>query len=313
MKKTACLLSDSAFSKSGILKAFPLIMVILFLFIPNFAPALDLKVLGGAANTAFDQEREEPIGSERFEPALYPFGLVSIDGDYSDMISYHVAYERDPILRNRVLGNIGLNLSIVHLDFGPFLGIYNTKDKIIDMGLSAGIGIELPGIFYVNLKGASTFISTFTLPGDYLEQNGEVKLGFWVPHVLFTLSANSRSFTELDTEDLLTKDELNRFQFAMDIFSKNIPYTICFNTGFQMLKRSYTPSSGSSATEEFRWAYVGFETTWRVIPELQLIFGATIPVYNWSIDPLRKPANTSVMFETYTGFVWTIPEGKNWK
>jgi hypothetical protein len=280
--------------------------------IPGTLHALDLRLFGGAGNLSFDPERKTTFGSEgaRFEPCLFPFGLISLEGTYSSMVDYRVSFERDPVLRNRVLAAAGFTFSFLRLEFGPFMGVFNTDEQIINPGIAAALGLEFPGILFGSLKGASTIGSPALFSGDFMQQTGEIAMGFWVPYVVCTLSISNKSFTGRKTGDLLIKDEHTRYQFRADVFTKNVPYTIRVDMGYQSLKRSYSPGGNDAETDELKSVYAGFEGTYRIVPSFQLILGMEMPVYIWGEKPLKGPERQTLMYQFQAGFVWTLPAAK---
>jgi hypothetical protein len=271
--------------------------------------AVDLRFFGGMGNLSFDAERETAFSSEgkRFEPNSYPFGLISLEGEYSDRVDYKVSFVRDPVLRNRMLASAGFTFSFLRLEAGPFMGLFNTGEQVISPGVTAALGLEFPGILFGSLKGASTIGSLALFSGDFIQEAGEIAVGFWVPYVVCTLSISDKSFTERKTEDLLIKDEHIRYQFRADVFTKNVPYTVRVDLGYQSLKRSYSPDGKDSETDELKSVYAGFEGTYRITPAFQFILGAELPVYVWGEKPLKGPERETVMYQFHAGFVWTLP------
>jgi hypothetical protein len=284
----------------------------LAIIIPGTLHALDLRIFGGPGNLSFDPERETTLGSggSRFEPSLFPFGLISLEGTYSGMVDYRVSFERDPVLRNHIFAGAGFTFSFLRLEFGPFMGVFNTSEQIINPGIAAEVGLEFPGILFGSLKGASTIGSPALFSGEFMQETGEIAIGFWVPYVVCTLSINSKGFTERKSGDLFIKDEHTRYQFRADVFTKNVPYTIRIDMGYQSLKRSYSPDGKNSETDELRSVYAGFEGTYRIIPSVQLILGMEMPVYIWGEKPLKGPERTAFIYQFHAGFVWTLPAAK---
>jgi hypothetical protein len=271
--------------------------------------ALDLRVMGGAGNAFFDPERTRTLGSggNRFEPSLSPFGLLSLEGDYSDTVDYAASYDRDPVLRNRVLANVGFDFSFIKLEFGPFAGLFNTAERVVRPGIAAALKLEYPGIIFGSLQGSSTIGSPVLFSGDFIQESGEVAFGFWIPHVICTFSIANKSFTERKNDELVTKDELNRFQFQADVFAKNVPYTVRIDLGYQSLKRLYSQAGSDFETDELKSIFIGFEGTYRINSLFQLFLGAEMPVYAWGEKPLRGPERPIVMYQFHAGFVCTFP------
>jgi hypothetical protein len=273
--------------------------------------ALDLRVLGGMGNLSFDPGREAAVGAgARIGPSIYPLGAVSLDGKFSEIADFSFTYERDPLLKNRLLANLGVQFGAAKLDFGPFLGLFNGGGQFLNPGVTAALGFEFPGIIFGSLEAASSIGSLAALPGEYLQQTGEIALGFWVPYVVCTLSVNTRAFTQRKSDTLVIKDEATRYQFRADMFTKNVPYTVYIDLGYQSLKRSYAPSGSPSEGDELKSLYAGFELTYQFVPAFRMLLGAEMPVYAWGEHPLKGPERSVFLYEFRAGFIWTLPEKK---
>ncbi|MDR1240106.1 MAG: hypothetical protein LBK27_08320 [Treponema sp.] len=276
------------------------------------AYTLDLHILGGLGNLAFEPGLEASLGAAgtRFNPHLFPLGLISLEGKFSELADFAFTYERDPLLQNRLLASVGVHFGAAKLDFGPFIGLFNGGGQFLNPGVAAALGFEFPGILFGSLEAASSIGSLAALPGEYLQQTGEVSLGFWVPYVVCTLSVNTRAFTQRKSDTLLIKDERTRYQFRADVFTKNVPYTVYIDLGYQAVRRSYIPSVGASAGDELKSLYAGFETSFRVHPAFRLLLGAEMPVYAWGDYPLKGPDRSVFLYEFRMGLIWTLPGKK---
>jgi hypothetical protein len=282
------------------MKILQLILTGFLLALPLGGFALDITVTGGLGNVNFDPKSQESLGQGVFSPsALYPLGQLRVDWDYSEAIHCGAAIERDPLLRNMISTNVGFTTGPVRLDMGPFMGVFNTSNDNITPGISAAAGLELPGIIFGSFKVSSTIGAGVKKPGDYIQEGGEITLGFWAPHVIAALSVTSRGFTEQLTEALVTMDERIRYQMGVDVFAKNVPYTVHIDMGYQSLKRSYI--AGAVQTDELRSIYAGFEAVFTVRPSIKLILGAEAPIYSWGQAPMKAPPPTTVLFRAHTG------------
>ncbi|MDR1099047.1 MAG: hypothetical protein LBL28_01055, partial [Treponema sp.] len=274
-------------------------LLFFLILIPGRLPALELRLFGGAGNLAFDPAAEEALSDTagRFEPHLYPWGQISLAGKFSDMTDFRASYERDPLLGNRIVANVGIQFNAIRVDFGPFISPFNTKEQPISTGIAAALGFEFPGILFGSIQAASTIGSLATLPGEYVQQTGELSLGFWVPYVVCAFSINTKSFTQRKSDELLIKDDHIRYQFRADVFTKNVPYTVYIDMGFQSLKRSYIPSQAESVTDELKSIYIGFEGSYRIVPAFRLVLGMEMPVYAWGEQPLKSPEKNAVLYQ----------------
>jgi hypothetical protein len=282
------------------------VICLLFSGISAHIFGLDLKVSGGLGNNAFDPARELPLEADVFDPHYYPRILVDLKGEVSNLITFGACFERDPILRNRLIGTMGLNAGYVHLDMGPMVGIFNSGTKSFNPGISAAIRLEIPGILYGAVSTASTIGANLNIPGSYIHGEGEAALGVWAPYVLTVFSFRTRTYTESTGVQSSRSDEQTRYQLGTEIFSKNMPYTIHVDIGYQSLQRNYT-EAGVSSTDELRSVYVGLEGTFTINPMLKVLAGLEAPVYSWGAQPLKPPPANTMLFDAHAGVEFSFP------
>jgi hypothetical protein len=277
---------------------------------------MDLEISGGLGNMAFDPERESALGSEEgaFEGRLFPLGLVKVSGEIQKGLYYNGAFERDPLLRNRLSLTMGIKLDYINLEIGPVMGIFNSEDQIVNPGFSAGLGLEFPGIVFLNLKALSSLGSVLDITGNYLQKSAAISAGFWVPYVVCSFNLVTGNFVLEKKTNLLVEDSLTRYFFRADVFSKNVPYTCRVDLGYQAMSRSYSSyvvSGGGlgrdNQTDEFKALYIGLETSYMVNPAFKLLLGAEMPVYSWSVRPMKSPDKGNFLFQARAGVILTLP------
>jgi hypothetical protein len=194
------------------------------------------------------------------------------------------------------------------------MGLFNSEEQIVNPGFSAGLGLEFPGIVFVNLTASSSLGSILDITGSYLQKNAEISAGFWVPYVVCSFNLTARNFALEKKANLLIEDSLTRYFFRADVFSKNVPYTCRVDLGYQNLSRSYSYYSVSGGTsldrdsriDEFKSFYIGLETSYALSPALKLLLGAEMPVYSWSVWPMKSPDKESFLFEAHAGIILTL-------
>ena len=259
--------------------------------------ALDLTVTGGAGNFSFNTSSSSPLGADNFKGQFYPMGRITIEDQISDIFGYSATAERDPLYRNVLSCEMTINADFLKLSIGPLFSLFNSWDSFIRPGVSAGMGLEFPGFFFIDVKGGATFGSI--LEHDFTMETTRIALGVWLPNLLSTLSLTTGKFTE--NNGILTQDELLRISYRSDIHAKNVPYVFSFEMGYQYLKRSY-----NNTTEDLiRAVFLGFELDITVRHNLTVIIGAETPIFVWGKDPLER-ARGHWFFKAFTGFVWTI-------
>jgi hypothetical protein len=277
---------------------------------------MDLRVEGGAGNLHFDPESTGALGpaGKAFEPFINVEGLIQLDGSYGDHFIYRVGVERDGILNNRIITAAGFDLDYIRLDLGPFVGIFNTEEQLMNPGIAASFRFNIPGILFGSAAAASTLGGSLQSTGDYSQETGEFSLGFQVPHIIVTASLTEKRFSWQQNAAVLSRDELNRYNLFMEVFAKNIPYMVQINMGYQNLKCSYITNGidntaapslliNNTVTDELNSIYAGFEFVWQINSTLKVFLGMEAPVYTWGEAPLKGPAKDAFIFKAGGGLV----------
>jgi len=294
------------------------ITLIFILTFPLFS--LDLTLSGGIGDLAFDSGRTEAltaIPDGQFKPTFFPLILTKLRGEYGNF-SYNIGFERDPIMRNMLFANVKADFEYFFLEAGPILGLFNSSELLVSPGASIGLGFSIPGIIFAEASGLSTLGILMETTGNYFQRSGDLSAGFWVPYVVCSFNVNVRDYTVREQANLLIEDTSTRYFFRADVYTKNIPYTIRLDLGFQDLSRSYTSQKidgvnivRETQTDEFKSIFVGLEGSYTVNPELTIFLGGEMPVYSWGVRPMKDPPKSSFLFRAWTGFTWTLPAGKN--
>jgi hypothetical protein len=279
--------------------------------------ALDLEVSGGLGNLAFDREdsSSRSAANKAFAPHIFPLALVRVSGEYRGL-AYHAAFERDPLMGNRLSAAVRGELDFLFLEAGPFTGLFNTEKQPVNPGLSAALGMVFPGIAFVQAGGMSTLGNTLDARGTYSQLSGDISAGFWVPYVVCSLNVSTRNNTLRQEGNLLVEDETVRYFFRAEVYTKNVPYTIRLDLGYQSLRRSYTTEGVAGGNlvkdtqeDEVKSFYAGIEGTYTIRPGLKLLLAGELPVYFWGVRPLEDPPEGTVLFQFRTGIVLTLPGG----
>ena len=296
-----------------------LVLVFIYILVPRIF-SLELELTGGLGNLAFDKDRTSPLGDDdpaktgAFGPHLFPLAMAQLSGEFKGF-SYSAGFERDSLLRNRLFANVGLNLDYFSLEAGPVFGIFNSSKLPINPGISMGLGLEIPGIIFIRAHGSSTLGIFMDRTDNYFQQTGDLSAGFWVPYVICSLNMSVRNFTQREQANLLIEDELIRYFFRADVYTKNIPYTIRVDLGYQSLSRSYMTQSVSgtdivkdTATDELKSVFMGLEGSYTFSPALKFLLAGEMPVYSWSVRPMKDPSKNSFLFQASIGIIWTIAQ-----
>ncbi|MDR2095608.1 MAG: hypothetical protein LBP76_08840 [Treponema sp.] len=289
------------------------VLIILSMLFPAFLGAMDMRIEGWAGNLHFDPESTAALGPDgkAFEPFFNVDGLIQLDGNYGEHFIYRVGLERDGILNNRIITAAGFDLNYVRLYLGPFAGIFNTEERLMNPGIAASFRFDIPGILFGAAAVASTLGGSLQSPGDYSQEMGEFSLGFQAPHIIITAGITDKRFSRQQDTAVLTRDELSRYNVQFEIFAKNVPYMVHINMGYQNLKRSYITQSidmgappylvNNTVTDELNSIYAGFEFIYQINSKIKVFAGIESPVYAWGEAPLKSPAKDTFIFKAGGG------------
>ena len=294
------------------------LIISVLLFMTNPLYALDIGIIGGAGNLAFDPSLKTPLSDETnpkpFYPKLNPLVLATVSGE-SGFVTYGGGFERSPILRNRLFANIGIDLTYFKVEAGPFIGIFNSKDEIFNPGFSAGMRLEIPGIIFASVRASSSLGNALATTGSYTQKTGELTAGFWVPHVICSANLLTHNYALKEKPNLTIEDSLTRYFFRADVFMKNIPFTIKVDIGYALLKRSYYSQTITGTLppdlilstdvqgDEFKFIYLGLEGVYAFNPKIKLFLSGEMPVYSWSTPKMKNPKKGTFLFQAMGGVI----------
>jgi hypothetical protein len=276
----------------------------------GFLGAVEIELTAGVGNLAFDPDRKEPFDEElpQFTGHSFFMGNLNIKGTMLEKFGYNIRFNRDIILQNALSGSLVFDLDYVNFEFGPFIGILSTPEKVMNVGLTGGIGFAYPGIVFLSVKGASTIGTLFEYAGDYSQESGEIVIGCWLPYVIPSVSASIKNFTKLNEDFILIRDEYIRYQASAEIFAKNFPLTVRLDFGYETLARTYKDkrpdvdvgdlheSINDVRTDEIMAMFAGGEVKWQITKMLCFIAGYEMPIYTWSEKPVRKMISSDSFF-----------------
>jgi hypothetical protein len=300
-----------------------ILALIFTLFAASVIPVqgMELEVSGGLGNIYFNPENTEFLGDEEdpqpFAPGLLPIIRSIVSGEIGDTVYYSGGFEYDPILRNRVFANIGLRLGFLNIGAGTFIGILNTEETF-NPGVSAAFGLEFPGIFFANVQAMSS-IGGFQAVGSYSQRGGILTAGFWIPNIIFTLNLETRSYALQKEPNLLMEDRLTRYFIRADIYAKNNPFSFRLDIGYGSLVRSYTSQEIVEnedddgyfldrvvPADELKYIYMGLKAAYVINPLIKVFIAGEMPVYSWSVLPMKNPDKDKVLFQAQVGVVFSF-------
>lgn len=262
-------------------------------------------------NLAFGTDRKSPLSAEAkdFDGVWAYGGALEASERVGENFLFSAGLDRDPLLGNTIFTRIGYDAGFARISVGPFFGPFNTTDSVLTSGISTILRVEKPGIVYASFRSDSTIGAGLAATGDYVQEQGEILVGFWVPNLLVSARLASKAFTLRKTSDLTIADERTRYELVVEAFKKNVPYTVTLNMGYENLKRRYEGSTaGDDAADELGAAIVGMEVNVQATDYFRFILGAEGALYAWGIGDLGSPSNSRPFFTARAGITFVIPE-----
>jgi len=293
-----------------------LLTIILAALFTGLLFSFEIELSGGLGNLAFDKDLRSALSGPdiegTFDPKYYPLLLAQFTGEYNSLF-FSAGFSRDPLLRNRLYGNLRAGFDYFFIEAGPSIGIFNSPGLPINPGISAALGLSIPGKVFARAAALSTIGARTESAGGYSQLSGEVSAGFWVPHVICSLNMSMKNYALREEPNLLTEDDLKKYFFRADVFTKNVPFTMRVDLGFQNLSRSYSTQKidgGELVKEvtkdEFKSFIAGLEGVYTLNSHLKFYLGGEMPVYSWGKRPMKDPSKDTILFEAKMGVILNL-------
>jgi hypothetical protein len=288
---------------------FPAILV-LAAASPTFA--LDIGASFSLGNLGFATDRlitdtAFPGTASFLGPYLWGLNLSAAQ-PLSDNLRFEAGFIVDPVLRNLSYTLISYTEKIITVGVGPFFGFFNLlpdgRGVLLKPGITTEVKVELPGIAFVRFRSDSSIGGQLVSPGSYLQERGDVGIGFYVPNAICSLNLETRSFTQmLDTYQVV--DSITEYSLRTQIFQKNVPYRILLSLGYLTQSRTYldTPSVVHALNSIVGEGTLDFP----VAPYLTLSATFTGSIYDFSgVAPLATAVKPAFLFNSTVGMKLNI-------
>jgi hypothetical protein len=303
-------------------RGYLLLFLVLFLVPPAlFADAVNITVWGGVDMFAFNQEQQvpyflyeddEPVA---FVPSVYPIIHVELSGEFQGYVSWRLFYDRDALLRDSVTGEVGLSLGFFNLRVGPYLGIFNTTEVVVNPGVSVGLGLTWPGFFYFNADAALSVLSYAVDPGDYRQSSIKLEAGVWFPHIILSAGMTTLTYIVVPIDYLSIETTLTWLGGSLDFYSKNMPFVITLSGGSETLTRTiknaepaFQANNDPYPDEKLSAIVIGLGLEISFTPAFKLLVNGEYPIIS-ATAPLLAPQ--SIALRAYAGFELTFWSKEN--
>ncbi len=173
----------------------------------------------------------------------YLWGIRAVGSEQlSDQLSLNLEFSSDPILRNVGYTLLTYNDEFFSIRLGPFFGILNAPSTILQSGLSTTVRLFVPGITVLTLRSDNSLSGRLVVTGDYIQEQSELSVGFFVPNAIPTVYVRSKRYT-WKTVDGETVDSLTAYGLEADIFQKNIPFRVVVDFSYHDIARSFVAAA----------------------------------------------------------------------
>lgn len=211
---------------------------------------------------------------------------VGVSGrqELSDQIVLDLRFASDPILRNVGYTLLTYSDQFFSIRLGPFFGILNAPSSILQSGLSTTVEVFIPGAAVLTLRSDTSLSGRLVMTGDYIQEQSELGVGFFLENVIPTAYIRSKRYTWKTTSGE-TIDSLNQYGLETDIFQKNIPYGVVLDFAYQDVSRSFVDDAGTTV-HSYGALVVGTDLSVELFDTLTLRADLESSVYMFGTDAL---------------------------
>jgi hypothetical protein len=246
--------------------------------------------MGGMTNFTTDKTTVTPP-PEINDQVSTAIGSISLSGDFAKSMSYHFDLARDSLWRYYLSGEAVFRFSIFKLGGGSFFHYSETGAEILNPAVIGTVGIELPGLFFVEGRTIRTFQADLSKTGGIDYNYLSLSAGYWTQDLVAGFYYDSKKMEEKRTETLLVRDSLTRYFFHTGIYDKNRMWTINLDVGYEEMVSEMT-DAGTASIEVL---FAGLEVILHVSSSLSWHIKGEIPY------PFEYPASV-LWWKAATGF-----------
>jgi hypothetical protein len=182
------------------------------------------------ANLGFGSAATVP---SKFDSKAFDWGFnVYLKETMAEGFSIETGFDFDPILRNLAYSQIQYKTNVAVLGVGPFFGVFNSTASPLKSGLSTLIRLEVPGAAFFSVRSDSSLGGGIINIGDYLQERNEIAVGFYVLNAICSLNMNTKQYQQKTDSGNLASG-FTEYSFKIDLFKKNVPYTLMLNFAYQ--------------------------------------------------------------------------------
>jgi hypothetical protein len=270
----------------------------LLIIAPSVLLAVDLSLNAQFSN--FDFARDRAANETSLPPSelLWSIG-ASGRQELAEDIFVDFAYRNDPILRRQFFTRLQYTDEFFRFIFGPFFGLWNAPETILQSGLSTTVELFVPGLITVSLRSDTSLSARLVVSGDYIQEQSELSLGFFVYNAIPKVYLRNKRFTyKTSTGERI--DSLTEYGLRTDVFQKNIPYRVVLDFGYQRgIKTFIEPDT---VTHGYGALAIGTEVDAALSDTFTVFASLESSIYMFGTDFLVGSVNSeSFVFRTTAG------------
>lgn len=213
-----------------------------------------------------------------------------------------LSFERDPILRNVAMAQVEFERGIAKVSVGPFFGLFNSTAAPVSVGLSTQVRFQWPGLAYVSVRsdGAIAIGLLADALGAEPQARAEIAAGFYSKNSIISGVVTASSYSETGAGGLMITDALSSYLLTLDLFKKNVPYTLLASVGYELRSKYF---EASAKTEALGSLVLGAKAAATIIPGVRLSAAFKSGVFVFGLDDLtgRSPSSNDLFFTVDLG------------
>jgi len=282
-----------------------LIVLLLLVLVPFVSWSFEVGAFFDLSNLDFARDR---ASTETTLPgADYLWGLeITGSDDVSSGLALDLAYRRDTILRNIAYTRLTYLDDFFSLSVGPFFGLLNSANSIVQSGLSTTVQLFIPGITFVRLRSDNSLSGRLIVTGDYIQEQSELAVGFYAPNVIPTVYLRSKRYTtKTDAGEMV--DSLTEYGLIADIFQKNVPYRVQLTFAYQDAGRQYVEAT--TTDHSYGSLVLGARLSFSLLQAFTIVADLDSSIYTFGRGALVGEVSAdSFLFRLSTGVVVDLAE-----
>jgi hypothetical protein len=275
------------------------------ILITGSMPLTALSIRGEGGIVSFRPRATELLPENSPLGPLHGTGNITALFNFSELWGFEASLDQDPILMTRIITRLSINPGIVSFHLGPFIGSVDPFTSMIKPGLTMAMDLTIPGIFFTSLRFDTSFDSGGGFLGNFTQEYRQIEAGFWTPTMVVSATYNNRALIETAEAALFTHQWTRGF-LSIDVFQKNMPYTLRFDLGYQQI--SWFINQDPDFGYYLKAIFGGFETAMQILPSLELLVGAETPIFAWETQNIVSASVPGgiLLYRIHLGLLWTI-------